>query len=505
MEHQVSRAFTLFNKKTGIILECAVPAENVNYQRNRFSRRNIDVGIVRHSHEHVRSGVIHETASAGSTGAGAIAVRTDGPAQKSPRTNLLQFLTTFTGKVKNKFKYAPVTPFPLKINEAFDINDVISRLSSSESNGKLDKRTTVTFGVEDDKGNLMRITVRADKAQDFERELSQYLSQVKQDRLDIGQNPQMRFSDEDGGGKPYSDSTEISMAEILYNMKDKFEIIDVDFPTIPKDVVYNVGDASHTTGTAPQDDIMSDDTMPNDDMGADELGQDAGEPEDNLPPEDGLPADQEGGLGQDVDGTGLDDTAVDFQEPAGDSGSILAQVMDMLKAQANAEAAKANAAAEQAKAEQAKYTAQAASSTLAKEEELAKMELDLEEQKKKEKEARKLADLARYKVQNTAAMVREADEFETTQTLRRQRALINVKYAIDPNDDMETRQYKTRQRQQATVEIDAKIRQAKNRETYMQNRENADKVQQQKQQQQKQQQQQPNQNQQNQQGTGEQP
>ena len=479
----MSRAFTLFNKKTGVILECAVPADKVNFERNRFSRRNIEVGIVRHAPGHVKSANINETAAAGSTGAGAIASRTDGgTSQKAQRTKLLQFLTNFQGNIKNKFKYTPVTPFAVKINEAFDINDVISRLSSSETDGKMDKRTTVTFGVEDDKGNLMRVTVRADKAADFERELSQYLSQVKQDRLDIGQNPQMRFSDEEGGGKPYDQTTEISMAEILYNMKDKFEIIDVDFPKIPKDVIYNVGDATYSTEAGMQDDQIPTDVDADIDMDVD-MDIDGDMPMDADGTE--MPADGLGG----EDELSMDDEAVaDFEEPTGDgdSGSILSQVMDMLKAQANAETARANAAAEQAKAEQARYTAQAASATLAKEEEMAKMELDLEEKKNREKEAKKLADLARYKVQSVSSVVREADEFETVQSLRRQRAMINAKYAADPADDNETRTYKARQRQQATIEIDAKIRQARNRERYLQDRQAG------------QQRQQPNQQQQNQ-------
>jgi hypothetical protein len=84
----------------------------------------------------------------------------------------------------------------------------------------------------------MKITVKADKAEELEREIAVYLSQ-NTDPLTGA--PVKLVADDQQKGSP----KDISMAEILFNLKDKFEIIDgalkdtTDLITSTSYVVYH--------------------------------------------------------------------------------------------------------------------------------------------------------------------------------------------------------------------------------------------------------------------------
>lgn len=438
---------------------------------------------------------LNETAGGGAVGSGGIAVRTDGPGiSGNERRSLQRFLQKFNKKVTNRYKYHQV-PFPIKISEAFDLQDVLSRLRGIEGK-KLEPRDHVTYGVEDDEGNVMKITVRKDQAAEFEAILGQELADIE------------AFSVSGKEGK------NVSMAELLYNLKDKFDIIDVEFPKIPTDVVYNADKATVQTGPdiPPAQDQVDGTGGPGGDLGVgDEMG--------DLGDEGGLPPvatgnepidlnDVEGGedlgdlggqppaAGELGDELETDAEGVEaFAEPENE-GSILDKVLDMLKAQADAQKAQAEAEAEKYRADQAEYSARAASATIAQQEELARMEADMERQKNRDKEAKKLADIAKYRVQQAsgiAAGVNEAEELETVQSVRRLLALAAVKFAVQPEDSPETRQFKNAQKTEYIRELQSRLRSAKNREMY-----NADVAKREKMQQnqQRQQGQQPNQQQQ---------
>jgi hypothetical protein len=462
-----TRNFTLFNKKTNVILEVAVPFDQVRNQISRFSNRGIEVGVVMFESFHTKhSNILEETV----TSASSVAVNMD-TAKKPTFVSFLSGYAAIKADSKKRKNSKPNKPFSILVKEAMDINDVISRLSSLENNKSKDKRSTVTFGVEDDSGNIMKITVKADKAEELEREIAVYLSQ-NTDPLTGA--PAKLVSDDQQKGSP----KDISMAEILYNLKDKFEIIDVEFPKIPTDVIYNADKAT----TSKQGPIPSENDeipqeaefagMDDSGLGMDELGPDGG-----LPPEGDLAQGEEGDLELDSEQNPFadDDSVEEFGDETAptDEKSLLQQVLDMLDARAKADAERAKADAERAKADQARYTAQAAEATLKQQERLARIELDMEAEDEAEKEAKKIADMARFNVRRgmtSESVIAEADEFATVQSLRREKAMIAQKYAVDPSDDPETRAYKSQQRILASREIDAKIRQAMNRDRYVASR-----------------------------------
>lgn len=438
---------------------------------------------------------LDETAGAGAIGAASIAVNMGGPAAQAKQPKRFKdFLQAFPKAVNNKGGFKPVKPFKISINEAFDLQDVLSRLSGMTNKaGEAGlSRNNVTYGVEDDEGNIMKVTVPKDQAPEFEVYLAHQLGDMEQAAL-TGQTVQS-----------------VSMAELLFNLKDKFTIVDVDFPKIPTDVVYNADKASHDAPTATAtpaggaNDTVTDDQVGGQDAAGgglggapagglgDDLGGLGGE-EDDLPPVnnrggeinlDDVEAEDAGtdgagllgggkGPGADEGEGGLDDVAPetdaegveDFAEPEGDEGSILDKVIGMLKAQAEAETAKANAEAEKYRADQAESSARAASATISQEEEIAKMELQMDREKEKEKKAKQLADIAKFRAQGASSPgLNEADMNETPQMIRRQMSMLPQQWAVSPDDSPQDANYKKQQRVNAMRELQARLRMAVTRE-----------------------------------------
>lgn len=388
--------------------------------------------------------ILNETAGGGAVGAGGIAVRTDGPGLAGTQRRKLQdFLRNFNKKVMNQFAYYVV---PASVTEAFDTEDVLSRLRGIEGK-KISPVDHVTYGVEDDEGNIMKVTVRKDQAAEFEAVLAHEMAAI--DAFSVtgqGQN--------------------VSMAELLYNLKDKFDIIDVQFPKIPTDVVYNADEASYSVGNEqPSTDVVGDaQTNLDDELGPATDGETAldlgtlGDEEGELPP----PGEGEELPPLEGDAEGVEDFA---ETP--DEGSILDKVLDMLKAQAEAQTAQAQAEAEKYRAEQAEYSARAAQATVAQEEELARMELEMQKQKEKEARAKKLADIAKFRVQQ-ASGVTEGDSGETVAMVRKMMAALPQKWEVFPNDSPETRAYKQRQQANEMRELQARMRTARTREIFQQ-------------------------------------
>src|SRR5216683_711822 len=124
---------------------------------------------------------LKETASGGSTGAGGIAVVPGRLGFMQSRNSLKDFLVKWHSKVKNKFYMHPVnTVVPIK--EFYDLNDVVSRLKGIESSD-YKSSNTVTYGVEDDQGNIMKVSVRKDQSKDFEYKLARDMADAKDHKL----------------------------------------------------------------------------------------------------------------------------------------------------------------------------------------------------------------------------------------------------------------------------------------------------------------------------------
>lgn len=414
--------------------------------------------------------IIKETSTGAATSAGDIAIDMGGTSKATNnKYSLKSFMDSWQKRIKNRY-----TPYTITIKEDFDLESVFSRLSGMERKS-LDKNRSAgtTFGVEDDNGNLMKVTVDRSQADDFEDEVANYLADIRKTSANFP-HPE--------GGK----ST--SMAELLFRLKGKFNIIDVEFPEIPKDVVYNVKDATANSDVGA--DNIPDDTM--DDMVGDgEFDDSMRDPLDLTDYED----DDSPLKMPDSDEEDDSDISMEFPEEMPESpnseGSILQKVIDMLKSQAESEIEKAKAEGEKAKAEQARYTAQATQLSLRDQEERLKYEVELENEKRKEKEAKKLADMAKHNISKTLNMVREADEGATPATVMRQRQQIALRYKADADDTPETRQYKAKQKAEAMREWMAKYRQALNYDRHdkaQKNKEQEEKAKQQRQQHQQQQQ-----------------
>lgn len=418
---------------------------------------------------------IKETAAAGTTGGGSIAVTPSRMGDMQKRDTFKSFLKKWSNGVKNKMVLKLVGA-PIK--EFYDLSDVVSRLKSIEGSDQ-EKDNSVTYGVEDDDKNIMKITVRSDQAKDFEYRLARAMADAKD-------------------GKTNGVKTNVSLAELLFDLKDEFNIVDVEFPTIPKDVIYNADKATYgpDSSEADENDPMADSEMGSDeemgDMGDD---MDMGDTDGMDMPEGDMDADMDTGEvddeeqpeDADEDDMELDDESVeDFPEEdeSATPESILQSVMDMLKADAEAKKAQADAAAEEARARQAEFAYKSAQATVAHEEQFAQMELEMEQQKEKEKEAKKLANLAKHKVSKGNALqhksfpmresilgkvvrgikLNEFDDFDTVQSIGRSKMALRVKYKIDPTDSQRIVQYKNSMLQQQLRELDAKLRAVKTRD-----------------------------------------
>jgi hypothetical protein len=380
--------------------------------------------------------------------------------------------------------------FRRNTNESLDVNDIVSRLKASDVATTGNDIGVVSYGVEDDKGNVMRITVRSDQAKEFEETIARQLADNKDNKKN-GINLQGN-----------------SLAEILYNLRDRFEIITVEFPQIPTDVVYNADQASKApAGEFTDDDSDFESGFDNFDQGNPPLDQNSGDQgqtqdqgglgggDDDFQDVDnnsletgdqdagGFNPNGDQGQGQDDLGGGQDlgneegDNVEDFgdemPEEEGGEESILKSIIGMLKAQANAQEAQAEAAAEEARAKQAEWSAIAADKSVKQQEDLARVEAEMEAQKKKEKEAKKYADIARYNIGKANGGYNESksfllgalkllseDQFDNVQTLQKQKLELQVKYQIQPNDDVETQNYKKMMYQYDLDQLNARIKAA---------------------------------------------
>lgn len=210
----------------------------------------------------------------------------------------------------------------------FDASGVIAKLKSLENREKSDNRDTITFGLEDDDGGLVRVIVKSEEAEDFERALQSFLVDREQEEQDIPE-----------------------IAEILFKLKDQFSIVDVQWPEVQEDEEQE----TELQGNEGEMDIEGDNAM-----------------------------DLEAGS------TGADTSQV---------GDLLTQVIDMMKADADARKAEARAREAEAKTKEADAIVNQSMSRVKQEEQYLDMETHERAQKEQDKEAKRLAKLAKWKHQ----------------------------------------------------------------------------------------------------------
>lgn len=249
----------------------------------------------------------------------------------------------------------------------FDAADVVSKLDAAEKKAKLEK-DTVTFGLENENGGLVRVYVRAEQADEFEQALSQMLA--SSDNNNDNENSSMEI------------------AEVLFKLKDKFDIVDVNWGDIPEDEEQQEQQVvGGEAGGAPQGGAAG--GLP----GAPGGAAPGGAPGEENPIDQA--AGEEGGEGLEGEGEeGEGDMTAGSDDEA---KSALDSVIDMMKADAKAKQAEAEARAAEARAKEAEWTAKAAAAKVKQEEEVMDMETHEKEQKDMDKEVKRLAKLAKYR------------------------------------------------------------------------------------------------------------
>jgi hypothetical protein len=278
--------------------------------------------------------LIQETAAGGTTGAHAIAgsgghgggslfgggIVNPEKSKKKQRKMMRRMMT---------FKES-ITPSSEETN--FDASGVISKIDAAEKKARANDETTA-FGLEDEDGNIVKVYVNNEQAEDFEKALA------------------MALSGEDANNDDENSSTEI--AEVLFKLKDKFEIVDVEW------------------------------------------GNFEGDEEEEQEVEGDLDTGEEGMEGAEGD-LGIDGEMEPSADEA-DAKSALQSVIDVMKADADAKKAEAEAKEAEAKAKEAEYTSKSAAAKVQQEEEILDMETHNKAQSDKKKEAQQLAKLAKFK------------------------------------------------------------------------------------------------------------
>lgn len=345
------------------------------------------------------------------------------------------------------------------VKESIDVAGITSQLKGLENKNNFDNRNTVTYGVEDDEGNLMKVTVKSEDAKSFENRLALELGEIENNKIYGYQN------------------SGISLAEVLYNLKDEFNIVDVEFPEIPSDIIYNADKASLGEQT-PDPTGMENNQMDKDENGQPINGDDQTQNDmGNIPMSN---SNEE--MPDDLDNEDMDQ-GQDFVEDEGDNDfkTMFNQLMQLMTAQAEKEKAIADAEAEKARALQAEYSAKAANHEITRQEELVRMQAEIDAQKKKEKDAKQLASIAKYRVnkdkgagamnfESTGSFLKDYiineyvdidSDLEDENTIRKQLIQARMKYKIDPNDDAAMKAYKSQAMQAVNNQLNDKLRQIK--------------------------------------------
>lgn len=271
------------------------------------------------------STTVNEDAAGGAVGAGAIAANPGRVGMMITRLPTNKRRKSKSAKNKSLFAYVS------EAAEQFDHAAILAQLKAVEKKDAVGAgRPIVSFGIEDNNKQLVKVSVPAEQAQEFERALEIISADAEREGTEI--------------------------AELLYNLKDQFDIVDVEWPEVEED---------------------------------EEVEQD-------LSPEEQS--------GEDIDVEDVDSEEGDMEaevqadtSPTDDTASLLTQVIDMMKADAAARQADANARIADAKAREQELAMKQTLVKVKHEEELLDMADYQKRQKDQDREAKRLAQLAKWK------------------------------------------------------------------------------------------------------------
>jgi chemotaxis protein histidine kinase CheA len=283
----------------------------------------------------------------------------------------------------------------LEAEDTFAKADVISKLTAAEKGNDV-RRDTKGFALEDENGNLVRVFVPAEQANDFERVLGQLLDDHKEDDTEI--------------------------ASILFELKSQFDIIDVEWSegSIPEDEEVDNGVPGEGADQEPVD--------------ADVEGPEGENPA-GLDGEDGADENPMSASDMDVSGAGSGEDA---------AMSALDKIIDMMKSDSDARKADAEARKAEAAVQAGKVAAQAAAAKARAEEEIMDME-NFNKRKKEEKRQRDLqAKLIRYRHDQQDGALGESAEEKFTPATPEEEELMDMEYEqskeAEDNADKATRE-----------------------------------------------------------------
>ncbi|MCK9369624.1 hypothetical protein M0R04_06925 [Candidatus Dojkabacteria bacterium] len=235
---------------------------------------------------------------------------------------------------------------------SFNTTDAISKLKSLEDKESVDYRDTATFGLVDSNKNIVRVTIPSDQAQGFEQDIQHVLG----DRDESDPAPEI--------------------AEILFNLKDRYTIVDVEWPEI-------------TSEEEEGQELQGGEQKEEGGLG-------------DLPPGgEGIPG-AEGGMPPAPVGGG-DVTQVT---------TLLTQVIDMMTKDAEARKSEYQAKEAEANLRQAQAARDHGMNKVSQEEQYLEMDQYNKAQKEKDKEAKRLAQLSKWKhdMRNNKNQERPAQE-----------------------------------------------------------------------------------------------
>lgn len=294
---------------------------------------------------------IVENAVGGSTGAGGIA-------------NHMGSLFAggyLNGKAPKKYRQKPKMIFreATEDSDEYNISNVLSKLDAAEKRANADDDVAI-FGLEDDMGNVIKVYVKKEHASAFENELGEILQASKD------------------AEEPFE------VAEVMYELSKKYDIVDADWGE------SIVADEEQEQAVAPA-------------AGA-AAGGAPGAPAD--PAAAGGEAAAPGAEGTGEEGEGGEEDMAAAGGAAGELGmggdeegakTALQQVIDMMKADAEAKKAEADARKAEARAREAEATMKGAEHKVKQEEDVLDMEDFNNSKKEEQEEAKRLASLAKYR------------------------------------------------------------------------------------------------------------
>lgn len=270
---------------------------------------------------------------------------------------------------KSKFKVIKFTTESQK----FDKADILSKLDAAELKSRNNRRS-VKFGIEDTNGDVVKISIGEECAKEFEKALGEILYNTKSKKIP-------------------------DVAEILFNLKDKFNIVDVEWPNIKADEDEeelnldddkdNDSNDKNKNSDSKDKGVNKSDSKSNDSkkMTADDTTQDS----------ESNPNEDKSDIESDLSDIPTSDPLAGGDSDNGDVKSMLKQIIDMMKSDADAKKAESQARAKEAEMTIAKLNSDAAIAKVKQEEQILDMEAYNKNKAEQEKEAKTLSKLAKWK------------------------------------------------------------------------------------------------------------